>query len=168
VTVAASGAPILASTINRLLNPPKCKVYQGAAGQNIADNTNTALTWDSEEYDDLGMHSTSVQPTRITITSAAGDGKYQFKGTFFVPNRTDYVTIAVAIAKNGTNQAPFIRVGPNASNVSRSVQVETTIVMAVGDYAEVIAFQDNGANATIATPFGSSFQSVFECIKVSE
>jgi hypothetical protein len=168
VTTVSVGEDILAVTMNRLLKPPMCKVYQGSAGQNIADNTNTALTWDSEEYDDLGMHSTSVQPTRITITSAAGDGKYQFKGTFFVPNRTDYVTIGVAIAKNGTNQAPFIRVGPNASNSSRSVMTSTTIAMVVGDYAEVTAFQDNTANATIATPFGSSFQCVFECIKVSE
>lgn len=168
MTTVAVGDPITAAHINRLLSPPMCKVYQGSAGTSIPDNANTVLSWDSEEYDDLGMHSTSVNPTRITIVSAAGDGKYKFTGSLFVPSRSDYATIGVVIAKNGVNQAPFIRVGPNATSAQRSVMTTTTIAMVVGDYCEVFGYQDNTANLSVTTSFGSSFQPVFECVKVSE
>ncbi len=169
MTTVAVGDPILAAHINRLLSPPMCRVYQGTAGQNLTDNTNTTLTWDTEEYDDLGMHSTSSNPTRITIVSAAGAGKYKFTGTLFLGARNDYVTIGCVVAKNGTNIAPFVRLGPGTGSAQRSLQVSTTISMAVNDYAELVGYQDNTGNVTVATPPGSSsFVSVFECLKVSE
>jgi hypothetical protein len=141
---------------------------QVSAGTNITDAITTVLAFDTEEYDDLAMHSPSVNPSRITITTAAGDGRYYFKGTLFVPARSDYLTIGCVIAKNGANQPPWTREQPGANSAQRTVSTSLIIPMVVGDYCEFNGFQDNTANATVATPAGSSFESVFECFKVSE
>lgn len=50
---------------NFLWAPPRCRVYKSAA-QSIADNTVTAITFDTEQYDNDGMHSTSTNTSRIT------------------------------------------------------------------------------------------------------
>jgi hypothetical protein len=145
-----------------------CRLLQVSTATVLADNTNVALSWDTEDYDDYGMHSPSVNPTRITILSGTGDGKYLFKGSVLFPARADYITIGAVIAKNGGNQPSWERVGPNVSSAQRTVSVMATLPMVVGDYCELIGLQDNTANAAATTPIGSSFESSFECIKVSE
>lgn len=168
MTTVNVGDDILAATLNRLLKPAMCRLTQGSAGTALTDSVNTPISFDTEDYDDFGMHSPSVNPTRITITAAAGDGKYEFKGTLALPSRADYLTIGCAIAKNGVAQAPWERSGPNVTANQRTCATTATLTMVVGDYVELLGLQDNTGNAALTTPFGGAIAPVLECLKVSE
>lgn len=64
---------------------PACRVYNGSA-QSIPNGTETMLTFPAEHFDTDNLHSTSVNPTRITISRA---GVYQVAGSLeFVANVT--------------------------------------------------------------------------------
>lgn len=159
----ASGDPVYASDVNLA----SARLFQNSAGTSLTDNTNTAITFDSESWDTDGMHSTSVNTSRVTITSSAGAGIYVCRGTVHLPGRSDYTTIGACIAKNGTNLAPFERWGPNTASVARTVTVECRVQLVVGDYVELIGFQDNTANVAVTTAFGaSSFTTVLEVQKL--
>lgn len=51
-----------------------CSVYN-SAGQSLANETLTALTWDSELYDTDAIHSTATNTSRFTVPSGLG-GKW--------------------------------------------------------------------------------------------
>lgn len=161
MTAVNVGDDILAVQYNRIVQKPMCRLVQFTTGTSVPDNTNTALSFDSEEYDTHNMHSTSVNPTRVTI-QAGWDGIYLCKGTIFVPTAADYNTIGAVIAKNGANQAPWERVGPNNSSAQRTASTEARLSLVAGDYIELVAYQDNTANTSRTTPVGSSFEPVLE------
>ena len=50
---------------------PSCNVYNNA-NISIATGTNTALTFNSERYDNAAMHSTSSNTQRITAPTGGG------------------------------------------------------------------------------------------------
>lgn len=163
---------MLASDINTVAGSangkPCVRLYQ-TAGTSVPDNANTVLTFDTEDYDTHGLHSTVTNPSRITINAAAGAGIYRCKATMHLPARGDYSTLGLCITRTGTNVAPFERVGPNATSAARSVACEAMITLNVGDYVEVTAFQDNTANVAVTTASGtSSFSTVFEVEKIRD
>lgn len=142
---------------------PVVRLTQSAAGTNLVDSTNTVLSWDNEDIDTHGFHSPTTNPSRITPNRA---GIYKFYGTLFLPGAADYVTVGLVVAKNGVNQAPFIRTQPGTTAAQRSFSVSDVYLTMNGttDYAELIGYQDNTANTAKVTPFGaSSFTSVFGC-----
>lgn len=142
---------------------PVCRLTQVAAGTNLVDSTNTAISFDGEDLDTHGFHSPSVNPTRITPTVA---GVYRFYGTVMVPGAVDYLTLGACIAKNGTNQAVFTRIQPGATSAQRSVSATDTVLTMNGttDYCELIGYQDNTANTAKVTSFSaSSFTCTFGC-----
>jgi hypothetical protein len=69
------GAAALNAGVRDVLNfllttYPRCHVYN-AAGQSIPDSaTYNLMLWDAEVYDTDSMHSTSVNTSRITFTTA--------------------------------------------------------------------------------------------------
>lgn len=136
---------------------PMCRLLQVAAGTVINDNTNTTLTWDTEDYDYGGLH--AAGSSQLIITRA---GVWDFRSVIFLPSATDYVTLGIVIAKNAVNQPPWERIGPNATSAQRTVKVETSFLCAVGDAITAVGYQDNTAGTARTTVFGSSFEGVFE------
>jgi hypothetical protein len=89
-------APILA-----LQTPAFCDLRQTTI-QNIATgSTPTALLWDTEVSDDLGMHDNVTNTGRVTITSAAGAGRYLAVGAVQWPANATGDRRAVTM-KNGS------------------------------------------------------------------
>jgi hypothetical protein len=116
-----------------------CRI-QNSGNQSIANNTDTALTFDTETFDTNGFHSTSSNTSRITIPAGKA-GYYQFDAN---------VTWAAGsgirdfnIYKNGARAMYFTQ---NAQSSNSMTQTITDVLYgAEGDYFELYVFQNNGS-----------------------
>lgn len=121
--------------------------YQ-VATQSIANNTWTAITFDSEYFDDDGGHSTVTNTSRYTCQVA---GRYELTGCFVVAFNTTGLR-AAKLAKNGTpitGSAVFIQASPS---VGTSVLTTIPVQLAAGDYVELNGWQGSGgALSTLAS-----------------
>ncbi len=126
---AASGGP-----------KPMCRVYNNAS-INIATATNTALTFNSERYDVGGMHSTSVNTSRITIPTGGG-GVYHLGGcVVFASNATG--VRAVWLMLNGATRI-VQQAQPASSATDQAITVSCDYKLAAADYVELFVFQSSG------------------------
>lgn len=139
--------------LNFLLNPPYFVAYQHTA-QTLTNNAFTAVTWDT------------VTTDTYTGWSSGANTKYtaQVAGWY-------HVTSHVSFANNGTGRRAggvFLNgslvkqsqqeVTPSATAAALpSVPIEHKILLAIGDYIEIQAFQSSGAG--LLTPVD---QSVFQ------
>lgn len=119
----------------------RAQVYHSTT-QSIATSTSTALNFDSEDHDDYGMHSTSVNTSRITIPSGAG-------GVYLVSAAAVFATNAAGIRliwiqKNGTTAVSTYAIQLGQSANVAIVQTQCLIALAAADYIEAMVFQDSG------------------------
>ena len=126
-----------------------CSLYM-SADQSIANSTNQAITFDSENFDTNAFHSTSSNTSRITIPANYG-GYYRVTGYVgFASNAT-----GVRSAKIYKNAASVIHFSQpiTATGNPQSAGGTATLNLAVGDYIELIALQSSGGalNATAAS-----------------
>ena len=66
--------------------PPLC-IVRSTANQSLANATDTAITFDTEHVDALGMHSTSSNTDRITVVTP---GRYLGKANSSAGNSTPH------------------------------------------------------------------------------
>lgn len=129
-----------------LLSPPLCIVRQTVA-QSIGNASFTPLTFTTEDADDLAMHSTVTNTTRVT---AVYPGWYQLSGQ--VGHGVSSTGRRGCLwSRNGTQlNASQALTTASISGGSGTVQVATTTLayLAVGDYVELQCYQDSGANLT--------------------
>jgi hypothetical protein len=137
---------------------PICRLIQTAI-TNLVDSTFTAVTFTSESIDTDGFFSSGVSQTRIVPNRP---GYYRWFGGVVFSARSDYLTVSCIARKNGAFLPPAGRIG---SGVTTSFILNTTGLVdmdGVDDYIELIAYQDNTANAAATTSVGGSYSSVFE------
>jgi hypothetical protein len=121
-------------------------VYNSAA-QTIANNTYTALTFDTEQFDTNTFHSTATNTSRFTIPAGYA-GKYLINGQVLADSnatgkRNFYFYInGVAYLFTTTVQGSTIEPSLTASWVAN---------LAVADYVELFYFQNSGASRTVDT-----------------
>lgn len=140
----------------RTVEKPLCIVRKSTV-TNVANN-GAVLTWDTEDTDPNGLHSTSSNTSRITPNVA---GWYRITATVhWAANATG--RRAVAINKNGAT-AGYGQISPGSSAGTTSTTVTRT-VQANGstDYFEVFAYQDSGAGLNTADTVGTVFEVSFE------
>lgn len=119
-----------------------CSVYLSAS-QAIANSTNQAITFDSEEYDTNAFHSTVTNTSRLTIPASYG-GYYRISCLVgFASNATGVRN--AKIYKNGTSIFNFSQ-PITATGNPQSAGGTATVNLAVGDYIELIALQTSGGN----------------------
>jgi hypothetical protein len=121
----------------------KCQIYNSAV-QSLADATYTALTFDSEDHDEFGMHSTSVNTSRITIPAGAG-GVYLVGGTiYYVANATGIR--GARILKNGATDVVTASFVPavSSSGLGAGVHIAGLVSLSAADYLELLGFQNSG------------------------
>lgn len=123
-----------------LANPPLAKIRQ-ATLQSVANSSFVSLTFDNEDFDSAGGHDTVTNNSRYT---AVYPGMYEAAGgVTFAANATGRRMARWAV--NGAVVAGSLSGIPaNASVIgfaARTVQV----YLNVGDYIELMAFQDSGA-----------------------
>ena len=120
-------------------------IYDSNATKTISNNTNTAVTFDSEKFDTDGFHSTTTNTSRITIPTGKA-GKYLINGSVIWANNATGGRV-LWIYKNGTAYART----QNFANASEQgwVNISTIVDLAVGDYVELYVFQSSGGNLSI-------------------
>jgi len=147
VFVASTG--ITAAQHNAVTDPPRCRVYN-SANISLTSGVVTALTFDTETSD-TGMHSTSVNTSRITVPSD-GAGWYSIGGCVrFAANTTGYREIK--ITANGTTDLAVMRVPNSGATDDVRVTIHTEIPLAVGDYVELNATQNSGGALNVLGGF---------------
>ena len=122
-----------------------CSLVDSAAGgQSISNSTWTALTWDSEDFDTDGFHSTSSNTDRITIPSGKA-GKYLVTGIAGWGSETAGRRNH-GIYKNGTLYKA-ITMSPAAQYPQASISFIINLI--VGDYLSFYVWQNTGTSITV-------------------
>lgn len=124
---------------------PACKLRKSVA-QSIPNATWTSITWDTEDFDQGGLHSTASNTERITIPTG-GDGTYLVIGQIRIAvNATGFRS--VRILKNGVASNSFFCYSSIEANV---VDADVTIIkfigfgkLVAGDYIEIQVYQNSG------------------------
>lgn len=127
-----------------------CKAYNNGT-QSIPNNSSTAITFNTNEWDTGSIHSTSTNTSRFTVPTSLG-GHWQFVWKVNVPSSANVI---VFLRKNG---------GTDANNVIGSaVQFATvkfggacTANLAAGDYIELYLYQATGSSMTIGNSIGTT------------
>ena len=133
-----------------------CSISKSAV-QTISNNTNTLLTWDTEQFDTDAFHSTSSNTSRITIPTGK-NGKYNISFAIrWVGNSTGRRRIT--IYKNGVSA---FAIESGASVDATSVVGTYVMDLVATDYVELYAFQTSGGNLdAYETATGSIFQATY-------
>jgi hypothetical protein len=120
-----------------------CSLYNTTETQTISNNTQTAITWNSENFDTDAFHNNSTNTSRITIPSGK-DGKYLFTASGWQTDSTAGLR-GVALYKNGSRirQAWFM---PSGTNVYNSAPITCILNLVATDYIEVYILQTSGGN----------------------
>lgn len=119
--------------------PPLCRAFHAAA-LGIVNNTTTAVGMNSENYDTESMHSTTVNPSRITISTA---GVYALSaGVTWDINAVGIRVINLRI-NGATNIAYASQTNNGASNFTEQT-VSTQYSLAAADYVEFTVYQSSG------------------------
>jgi hypothetical protein len=137
--------------------------FQSSLGtQSVANNTSTPLTFDMNEYDTSGIHSTSVNPSRFTVPSGLGGTWLATCQVQIEQAGTPGLVMALSINVNGSpvnNQVTT----PTSNEFSPTMTLSVPLLMNAGDYMECIVFQGSGGTLTTteATTNGALFRMAF-------
>lgn len=118
-----------------------------SANQSISDATDTAVTFDTDTYDFDDIHSTTTNPSRITMLLA---GKYLLTANIdWEDNATGYRQLK--LLHNATTAiALTTRVGSATAGANRQTIV-TEYDFAAGDYLELFVLQTSGGALNVLT-----------------
>lgn len=120
---------------------PACRAYNSAT-LSLANNTLTALTLNSERYDNAALHSTSTNTSRATVPIGGG-GKYVIGATVaWGLNATGYRQLRFRL--NGTTDLGIdSRVDATGTTGVESAPF-TVYALAAADYVEAMGNQTSG------------------------
>ncbi|MCA1572362.1 MAG: hypothetical protein LC798_19080 [Chloroflexi bacterium] len=133
----------LRDNVSFLANPPACRVYHSTTQNVTTGGGGATLLCDTEDYDTAGMHSTSVNTQRITITTA---GLYVITAAVkWSANATSFRVID--LYKNGSNSNVSV-VQMNAGAATTNQILTSQRKLAVNDYLHLQAYQESGSTLT--------------------
>lgn len=110
--------------------------------QSVPNNSPTALTWNANNYDTNGLHSTTANTSRVTIKTA---GKYRI--SVFVQWLQNTTGLrSMTLYKNGVGSATISGATANAAASASPMflLIAADISLVVGDYLEVYGLQTSG------------------------
>jgi len=130
---------------------------QQTTGQSISNNTDTFLTFDTENFDTNAFHDNSTNNTRITIPAGKG-GYYQFNFAVRYTSGSSNALVA-KLYKNGVEAQVNVI---TASSQAPTHTFSTAFAGAVADYFQIIVYQNSGGTLTTDTGTqGARFQAIF-------
>jgi hypothetical protein len=131
--------------VNYLPYTPSARVFQTGAGQVIPTGVPTAVTFDSERWDNDNLHDLAANTSRLTC---------QTPGLYRITGLVEFVSLGAAgtyqlfLRVNGSTIIAHLEVPPvNADPTGIPISVE--YVLAKGDYVEVLARQSTGGNQSL-------------------
>jgi hypothetical protein len=115
-----------------------CRVFH-SVDQNVSSGSATELLFNSEVFDTAGMHSTSLNTSRITIVTAGTYvviGHFQIRAT--TPGASEW---AATIRLNGNANVARQAITYDAVAGDRTIElnVSTILDLAAGEYLELVA-----------------------------
>jgi len=125
------------------------------ATQSIANNTNTLVNFNSEEYDTNSIHNNVTNNSRLTIPSGY-DGYWSVTGKLtFAGNATG--ARQLRLNKNGSLVANFLV--PITGSGEQSIILTNTLNLIATDYLEFVVYQNSGGalNLNLSGAEGSYF-----------
>lgn len=138
------------------VNPPvpQARVFN-SANISVANNTLTALTFDSERFDNGGLHSTSANTSRLT---APVTGLYSIGADVrFAANATGVRQAQLRV--NGATTIASVTYPVAAAASASDLLLDAPWQLTAADYVEVMVFQDSGGalNVTAASALSPEF-----------
>ena len=131
-------------------------VYK-TASQTINNATETALTFNAEDYDTDAFHDNSTNNTRMTIPTGKG-GRYLVTATSaFLNNATGQRT--VYIYKNGSTLLNTAQLPGVSGTIDAFVTTSYVVNVSAADYLEIKVFQNSGGTLTM---FPDSSRTAFQ------
>ena len=124
-------------------NDISARVYN-SANISINNNTETALTFDTERYDTDTIHSTSSNTSRLTATTA---GKYIISGNVSIATNSSG-SRALIIYLNGSTKIAQTHLQNNGAGNS-DINISTIYSLAATDYVELFAYQSSGGSLNV-------------------
>jgi hypothetical protein len=132
-----------------LANPPQAMAFRGI-GRTVPNAVEDLLVMDDENFDTNGIHSTTTDPSRMTIKT---DGRYQVIGRLtFASNSTGYRYLEMRVNADGDGDAG----GLLARDVREAVSGNVTVLEVVfsrafvtGDRIEAFGWQNSGAGLAL-------------------
>jgi hypothetical protein len=138
-----------------------------SGNQSCTNGALTTLTWDTNDLDVGGVHSTSSNPTRFTMPAGSGGSTSATQGgMWMLVAQVDFAfnntgQRAVRWLKNGTTVVgqTVVQAVTNAATPA-FVQCVCTPNLAAGEYVEVQVFQDSGGALNALAGANNTFASV--------
>jgi hypothetical protein len=124
--------------------PDGARVYNSAA-ISVPATTYLALTFDSERYNNGGLHSLVTNPSRLTAQRA---GIYAISGHIRWAGTSSYQMILL-VRLNGTTYLAGDSHVPTGT-APQAHAVATIYYLAAGDYVELVAYNGSGSAFSIA------------------
>lgn len=149
----------------QLKTPDTCYVQKNSAGANqtIANNTATALTFDSEVIDTNTMHDNSTNNSRITIKKT---GYYLINAAIrWETTNSGGYSRKISIYVGGSEIATNIMLPVTTASTSAPSQVISTILsLSATNYVELYVYQDSGTTLDISrwTP-----HTYLQCVQIA-
>lgn len=148
ITCSADG--LLAALPAVIADPPACQVTR-EQNQAIANNTLTAILFNTEAYDTDGMHSLSVSENRVTFTTA---GAYVLS-SYLIWDKHATGDRTARIRKNGTDTLAFDSKDAGGSDLYAGHVLHTVEQFAAADYIEILVQQTSGVTLDIFVDLGA-------------
>lgn len=144
--IAGSKLADAAVTAAKIGTLPGCRVRH-SVNQVIPNNTYTPLAFNTELFDTDSMHDAVTNNSRITINTA---GVYLLTAHATWQGIDNVSSRALLIRLNGIAGNDIARAQEKVSNLDQCEQIVTGIWKAnVGNYFEVVAWQDSGSSLNI-------------------
>lgn len=126
--------------------------------QTLTTATWTAIGLDSEDFDTDAMHDNITNNSRVTFNLA---GKYAIHGFGSFANNTTVGYRLIGLRLNGVTFIAMQQTGPLEGTRTPRGAVSDVISAIVGDYVELVAFQDTGADLVFSSADGISLSAYF-------
>ena len=152
----------VADDLKFLKNADRTRVYKSAA-QTVATSAWEHLSFDSEDYDTNGLHSTSSNTQRLT---AAVDGWYvACVQVSFAANATGRRDIQIRKNDSSTDASAGTRWGrvtlPTvAAGDSSIIQCHAYLYLSTNDYVKACAWQNSGGGLDVESGSGTTWFSM--------
>lgn len=112
----------------------------------ITNGVDTTVDFTSEQDDPAGMHSNTVNPSRITIPVA---GWYTIGFSGQLASASTYTVVMASIMLNTSTLIGRLMVPGTSIAVPQRIMVSTVAHFDVGDYVETAVYQTSGASRTL-------------------
>jgi hypothetical protein len=124
-----------------------CQAEKISSAQSLTNNTESAVTFNSEVFDTDGFHDNSTNNSRITIPSGKA-GKYLLTAQIsFAANATG--ARVVKFKKNGSDFMLGNVIAAAPATDFTVINNSTLVNASVGDYFEVFALQSSGGSLNL-------------------